>query len=308
MKVLVTGGAGFIGSHVVDYLVNKKHEVSIIDNLSSGSKDYINKKAKFYKVDINSNKIREVFLREKPEFVVHCAAQISVLKSLENPLEDARTNILGTINLLENCVKFKVKKIVFLSSCAVYGIPKYLPVDEKHPTNPLSPYGISKMACEKYIEFYNKNYDLDYLILRLGNVYGPRQSNAYAGVISIFINNILAKKPIFINGDGKQTRDFIYVGDCANAILLGLNKKTNNKILNVSSGVETSVNQIYENIKKIIKEEIKVKHRGEIKGEIKRIFLSNNLAKKELGFKVQTGLEEGLLKTIEWFKNERKYY
>jgi len=308
MRVLVTGGAGFIGSHVVDLLVEKNHKVIVIDNLSSGRKEFINKKAKFYRMDINSEDLRKVFSIKKPEFVIHCAAQISVLRSLEKPVEDAKVNILGTLNLLESSVEFKIKKFIFLSSCAVYGNPEYLPIDEEHPTKTLSPYGISKLCAEKYLYAYNNNYGLNYQILRLGNVYGPRQSNAYAGVISIFVRRIIENKPLFINGDGKQTRDFIYVKDCVNAIYESLKRNTKTRIINIGSGKETSVNEIYNKLKEISNKKIRAVHRKEIKGEIRRIYLSINRAKRELNFKVKTKLEEGLLKTMEWFKHEQKNY
>lgn len=301
MKVVVTGGAGFIGSHTVDILIKNGYEVVVIDNLSRGKKDNINSNAKFIRMDIKSNGLRKVFKQEKPDFVMHLAAQIDLAKSIEDPLFDAKENILGTINLLE-CCKW-VKKIVYSSSIAVYGIPKYLPVDEKHPTELFSPYGLSKFVSEEYIRLYNKLYGLSYTILRYSNVYGPRQSpEGEAGVVSIFTKKLLRKESPIIFGDGRQTRDFVYVEDVANANLLAL-QSDKNGIYNIGSGKETEINELFRRIKDIIRVNVNPNYEKPRK-EIKRICVNYENASKYLKWKPKTSLKEGLKKTIEWFSRK----
>ena len=306
-KVLVTGGAGFIGSHIVDLLLKKGYLVVVVDDLSSGLKSFVNKRASFYNVDITSPELKEVFKVEKPDFVVHAAAQVSVIKSLQDPIYDAKINILGTINVLEQCKNFNVKKIVFLSSCAVYGEPEYLPVDENHPLKAFSPYGISKHTAEHYLYEYYKNYDIDYLVLRLANVYGPRQGLGRAlGVIPAFIEAFLTNGVIKINGDGSQTRDFIYVGDVAEIVVRGLEKPTLRKIMNVGSGREVSVKQIVSILKKQFNKEIPVEYAPPVEGEVKRICLTIDALSRELKWSPRTSFEEGISKTIKWFVKNHK--
>jgi len=230
MKVLVTGGAGFIGSHIVDLYIKEGYEVVVVDDLSTGNAKYINKKAKFYKLDINElnvndYKLKEVFKEERPDIVNHHAAQISVIDSIKDPVFDAKVNILGTLNLLENCVKYNVKKFIFASSGGtVYKETDKLPVDENQPLKPLSPYGVSKIAIENYLYFYKKVHHLDSIILRYANIYGPRQDPyGEAGVVAIFINKMLKGENPIINGDGNQTRDFVYISNAAKVNLLALN-------------------------------------------------------------------------------------
>ncbi len=305
MKVLVTGGAGFIGSHIVDLLLKKNYEVVIVDNLSTGHN--INKKAKFYEADITDINLIHIFETEKPDFVIHEAAQINVRNSLNRPIFDAQVNILGSINVLECCKNTGVKKIVYASSGgAVYGEPLKIPCTEEHSINPLSPYGISKHAVEHYLYQYKKNFGLDYIILRYSNVYGPRQDpKGEAGVVSIFIDNLMKNETPVINGDGKQTRDFVFVEDVAEANLLAVKKSTKSKIFNIGTGSETSVNQIFEKLKKISNSKINAKHGPEIKGEVRRISLDCGLAKKELGWVPKTSIDEGLKRTYGHFSKKK---
>ncbi len=305
-KVIVTGGAGFIGSHIVDLLIKKGYEVVIIDNLTTGYKDNINPKAKFYKIDITSPLLKKVFKKEKTNFVIHLAAHINLRDSINKPIMDADNNIIGSINLLECCKQFKTKKIVYASSVAVYSDQK-LPYKEEQQILPTSPYGISKYTVELYLHAYNQLYGLDYVSLRYGNTYGPKQNpKGEAGVIAIFIDNALKNKTLFINGDGKQTRDFTYVEDVATATLLALEKSTNKRIFNVGSNNETSVNQIYKSLKRLLNINMNVKYRPVIKGEIYRMCLDNNLIKKKIGWKPKYDFKEGLKKTVWWFKQCQK--
>jgi UDP-glucose 4-epimerase len=305
-RVLVTGGAGFIGSHIVDELLKLEYEVSIIDNLSKGKLDYVNKKAKFYQKDICEN-LEEIFLLEKPDFVIHCAAQVMLRKSLESPLEDAKINILGTINLLESCKKFNVKKFIYCSTGgARVGDPKYLPVDEKHPINPISPYGISKHTAEHYVEMYGKLYNLDYLIFCFGNVYGPRDDPSSKRVTSIFIFNMLNNKEPIVFGDGNQTRDFIYVKDLAKFIAANLEKSPKNKLFHLANGQQISVNKVFSILKFLLSYSQEPIYQTAIKGEVRDIVLDTTLAKKELGWKPRYSLEQGLKETLGWFKETQK--
>ena len=240
MKILVTGGAGFIGSHVVDELIQKGHKVVVIDDFSSGKKENLNRKAKFYKLDICDPKIAKVFKKEKFDAVFHLAAQISAAHSMTHPLFDAKVNVLGTINLIENAFKYGVKKFIYTSSGGVlYGNAKKLPTPENSSLNPICPYGVSKLTAENYLRYYHKNFNLDFIGLRYGNVYGPRQDGkGEAGVVAIFIENFLAKKPCIVYGDGNQTRDYVYVKDVAKANVMFLksdskNWKIENRFFNI---------------------------------------------------------------------------
>ncbi len=303
-NVMVTGGAGFIGSNIVDLLIEKGYNAAIVDNLSNGKKKNLDKRVKFYKSDICNSNLKKIFKKENPEFVIHLAAQVNVRKSILNPEFDANVNVMGSINLLECCKSFNVKKIVYASSGgAVYGEPQYLPADESHPINPISPYGASKHAVEHYLELYWKNFGIDYVSLRYSNVYGPRQDPfGEGGVIAIFAGRFLGNNVPVIFGDGEQTRDFVYVGDVANANLISINKKADTKIFNIGAGIETSVNEISEKLQNILNSGISPVHGDAIKGEVRRIYLDVRLAKKELGWKAETTLDEGLRKTIDWFR------
>ncbi|RLC39550.1 MAG: UDP-glucose 4-epimerase [Candidatus Nealsonbacteria bacterium] len=303
MKILVTGGAGFIGSHLTDKLIEQGHKVTVVDNLSTGKKENLNPKAKFYQLDIQSPEIAGVFEKEKPEIVFHFAAQIDVRKSVENPIESAKVNILGSLNLLENSRKYGVKKIIFASSGgAIYGETDVIPTPESYPENPQSPYGIEKLAIEKYLNFYRKTLGLNYIALRLANVYGPRQnSKGEAGVIAIFCDKMLKNKEVIINGDGEQTRDFVFVDDVVEAVLLAMEKEKSG-IYNIGTAKETSINEIFRKIKELTNSNCQEIHGPEKPGEQKRSCLDYSRAKEELNWQPKYSLEEGLRETIEWFK------
>lgn len=304
MKVLVTGGAGFIGSNIVDLLISKGYSVVVLDDLSTGKASYINKEATFYKISITDKGIRKIFEKEKIDYVVHQAAQVQVRESLADPIFDAKTNILGSINLLECCKDKGIERFIYASSGgAVYGEPKYLPVDEGHPINPLSPYGTSKYIVEKYLQVYKEVYGLDYIVLRYGNVYGPRQDPyGEAGVIAIFANKMLHGENPTVFGNGAQTRDFVYVEDVAKANLLAMEKEVKNEIFNIGSGKETSVNEIFDIIQEILKSNVKAKFDPPIKGEVKRICLSIDRAKRKLGWKPEINIQNGIQMFLKYLK------
>lgn len=300
MRVLVTGGAGFIGSHVADAYVAAGHQVAIVDNLSSGRMANVPTRAAFYEVDILDPALEAIFAKERPQVVNHHAAQVDVRRSVSDPLYDAQVNILGSAKLIEYAIKSGVEKFVYISSGgAVYGEPEYLPCDEAHPIHPLSPYGASKHAVEHYLYLARHNHGLDYTVLRYGNVYGPRQDpNGEAGVVAIFTGQMLKGESVTIFGTGEQTRDFVYVGDCVRANLLALTRGSGG-IYNVSCGVETSINQIFDNLKAhtaYLHEPVYAPAKA---GETFRIYLDAARANQELGWKPETTLEDGLLMIVE---------
>lgn len=301
-KVLVTGGAGFIGSQIVDELIDLGYEVFILDNLSSGKKEYLNPQAKFYLIDITQD-LEKVFSLINPEIVVHCAAQVMLRKSLEYPLEDAKINIFGTLGLLEACRKFNVKKIVYCSTGgARVGEPQYLPVDENHPIKPLSPYGISKHTAEHYVEAYGKLYNLDYLIFCFGNVYGPRDNPASKRLAPLFISLMMKNQQPSIFGDGNQTRDFLYVRDLAKFIASNIEKSPKHKLFHIANGEQTSVNKIFSILQSLLNYAQQPLHQPPIVGEVRDIVLDTKLAKEELGWNPQYSIEAGLEETIKWFR------
>ncbi len=305
MRILVTGGAGFIGSHVVDALIQKGHQVSVIDDLSAGNRNNLNPEANFYKRNITDD-ISDIFGKTKPEVVFHLAAQIDLRKSINNPISDANTNILGTLNILENMRKFKSRKIISSSTAAVYSNDVKIPTSEIEEEQPSSPYGIAKLSIEKYLQFYKKVHGIDFVSLRYSNVYGSRQnSKGEAGVIAIFIDKILSGDQPIINGSGKQTRDYVYVKDVVKANMLAFEKNTNG-IFNVSTGIETNVNELFRKIVELLGKPIKEVH-GPVKpGEQVRSCLSYNKIKKELEWESEWKIEDGLRKTVEWFKRKHQ--
>lgn len=307
-KILVTGGAGFIGSHVVDLFVAQGYEVVIVDDLSTGRASNLNPAAKFYQVDIRSPQLREVFQAEKPDFVSHHAAQMDVRRSVAQPLFDADINILGSINLLEIAKDFQVKRFVYISTGgAVYGEPERLPCDESHPINPICQYGASKHTVEHYLYMYYANYGLKYTVLRYPNVFGPRQDpHGEAGVVAIFTGRMLAGESVTIYGDGEQTRDFVYVGDCAQANLLALTVDHEPGIYNLGWGRPTSINEICSVLVNITDYSLPVQYGPAKVGETRHIYLDASKVKKDLGWVPTITLEAGLEKTVDYFKISEK--
>lgn len=303
MKILVTGGAGFIASHIADRLVELKHDVVVVDNFSTGKREYINSETRFYKCDItNYETLKLVFDIEMPEIVIHHAAQIDVQTSLKRPSFDAQNNIIGTINILECCRKLNVRKIIYPSSAAVYGNPQYLPVDEKHQIEPISFYGISKYTPEHYIKTFCNLYNMKYTIFRYSNVYGIRQDpEGEGGVVSIFLDKLLNEKTPYIFGDGGQTRDFIYVKDVVEANVLAL-YRGDNEIINISTNKAVSVNELYKIIKEIIGSSVEVEYKPAREGDILHSYLNNTSANEKLGWNITFRLNEGLRETIEYYK------
>ena len=306
MKILVTGGAGFIGSHVVDVLIEAGHQVSIVDNLwerGGGKIENINPNSKFYKIDICDASLSEVFRREQPEVIFHLAAQPSVKISTEDPAHDANVNILGLINLLQNATRFGVSKIIFSSSGATYGNSEKLPVDENTTQHPESPYGTTKMASEFYLRFWKNMYGLEFTILRYGNVYGPRQDAfGEAGVIAIFCRQILTREPVRIDWDGEQQKDYVYVGDVARANLLALTAGDGEAYC-IANGRGTSVNVLYQSLVNEIGHEVDIHRAPKRPGDIYLSYFDCTKAHRELGWEPKVGIEEGMHLTVNRFRN-----
>ena len=302
-KILVTGGAGFIGSNVADRFIDDGHKVVIIDDLSTGVEANLPQKAKFYKLDIRSAVIDKIFEREKPDFLCHHAAQIDVRKSAHDPIFDAEENIIGSLNLFNSCVKHKVKKIIFASTGgAIYGEQSYFPADESHPAYPLSPYGVAKLTMEKYLHFYKETYGIEFVSLRYANVYGPRQNPfGEAGVVAIFTERLLGNKEAIINGDGKQTRDFVFVEDAVESNILAL-KYPKSDIFNIGTSIETDINCIFRILKEETASKQKEIHGPAKSGEQPRSVLECSKAKRLLKWKPKYDLEEGIAKTVEYYK------
>lgn len=302
MKILVTGGAGFIASHIVDQLISEGHSVVVVDNLSTGSRENVNPKCTFFKADITGEGLAGLFNGIKPEVVIHHAAQVDVQVSQKEPVFDSTVNILGTLNVLKCCVNVGVKKIIYASSAAVYGAPQYLPIDEQHPVQPISNYGISKFTPELYIQAFHKNYGLNFTILRYANVYGPRQGlKGEGGVIYLFARQFQLGKPPVIFGDGKQTRDFIFVGDIVQANVLALTKG-DAETINIGAGVRVSVNELYEQYKKIWGTDLPAQFAAPRSGDIDHSVFDIQRAHKVLGWRPSFFLEEGLRETVQYYK------
>jgi UDP-glucose 4-epimerase len=302
MKILITGGAGFIGSHLVDKLSSLGYEVFVIDNLSTGCANNLNLQFKnLFKIDIqNKDYIAQVFDYIKPDVVYHLAAQINVRDSIINPIKDAEINTVGTLNILNECVKHKVKKIIFSSSGgAIYQDNEELIKTENSKIEPVSPYGISKWTGEQYINFYKKIYGLDSTILRFSNVYGPRQAGGECGVLGIFIKNALENKTSNIFGNGEQVRDYVYVEDVVNALILSLNISGT---YNVSTGIGTTVNYLANKIKQNFNTQFE--YAPKIEGELFRNCLSSQLLQFR-SWNPKTNIDEGIKKTIKWFTDKR---
>lgn len=293
MKTLVTGGCGFIGSHLVDELIECGHEVLVIDDLSTGSIDNLNKKASFLKADFKSSNSLQMLESFSPDIVFHHAAQVSVQRSMENPVVDANLNIIGTVTFLEYCKIANVKKFIYPSSAAVYGNPCYLPIDEKHSVNPVSCYGISKFTPEQYIKVFCSDGLMDYTILRYANVYGERQDvTGEGGVVSIFLNKILNGQNPLIFGDGNQTRDFIYVKDIVAANIFVMDKG-NNEVFNVSTGEEVSVNHLFSVIRNNCNSEVAPIYKEQRVGDIFNSYLDNSKL-RNLGWQPRYNILAGI--------------
>jgi len=307
MKAIVTGGAGFIGSHIVDALIERGIEVFVIDAMYSGREENLGKKfpkENLFKHDIvEKHNINKIFEKLRPEAVFHLAAQIDVRKSVDDPISDATTNIIGSLNVVEAAYRFGCQKFIFSSSGgAIYGDANSIPTAENHQANPISPYSITKLTVERYLHSYHCIYGLQYIALRYANVYGPRQNyRGEAGVVAIFCNNMLHKKPSTIYGDGKQTRDYVYVEDIVKANILALEKKFVGAC-NISTGIESDVNTIARYIKKSTGYEGEIINTSAKAGEVQRSCLDYSLAKKVLGWEPRVSLKDGLQKTVEWFK------
>lgn len=305
MNILVTGGAGFIGSHVVDAYVNGGHNVIVIDDLSSGVRENVNPKAEFHQLDIRSADVEQLFRRHKIDVVNHHAAQMDVRRSVSDPKFDASVNVLGGLTIFEAARQFGVKKIIFSSTGgAIYGEQDYFPADEEHPVRPLSPYGITKLVTEKYLFYYKQVHGIEHVVLRYANVYGPRQNpHGEAGVVAIFAKKLLKGESPVINGDGKQTRDYTFVGDVVKASVLALNYPGSN-IFNIGTGIETDVNELFRILRGWLNPNCPENHGPAKQGEQLRSVISYKKIERELGWKPQVELSEGLRLTAEYFKKK----
>ncbi|WP_297423400.1 NAD-dependent epimerase/dehydratase family protein [Clostridium sp.] len=303
MKVLITGGAGFIGSHVVDLLIKNDYDVCVLDNLTHGKRKNLNPNVTFYNIDIRKEDVFNIFEKERPDIVVHNAAQISVSNSLEKPLEDAQVNIIGSINILEASRRFKVQKIIYPASAAIFGEPEYLPIDEKHSLNMISHYGVSKHVVEHYLEVYKKLYDIDYVILRYSNVYGPRQdSTGEGGVVAIFFEKMIKGHAPCIYGNGEQIRDFVYVKDVAKANLIAI-QGNRSGIYNVCTNTKTTVNNLFSYIRDIIRNDIEPLYLEERKGDIRQSYMTYEKIRNELGWNPDYSIQNGLMESFEYYYN-----
>ncbi len=305
MNILVTGGAGFIGSHIVNGYVNAGHNVTVIDNLSSGKLQFLNPKAKFYEMDILDNKIPEVLKKEAINAINHHAARVSLSDSIANPAFDANSNIIGTLQLLQSAVPFNIEKFIFASTGGgMYGEQINFPASEDHPCQPLSPYGISKLCAENYLGFFNEQYGLSTTVLRYSNVFGPHQNaHGEAGVVATFCQRLAEDQRPVIYGDGKQTRDFISVRDVVQANLVALDPACSG-IFNVGTGKETSVNSLTECLLGVSGKNISAEYSAARNGEQRRSVIDCKKFHEGFGWKPEVSLEQGLIETYDFFQNQ----
>ncbi|MHB1414413.1 MAG: NAD-dependent epimerase/dehydratase family protein [Chloroflexota bacterium] len=306
MKILVTGGAGFIGSHVAEAYAKAGHDVVVVDDLSTGKADNLPANIPLHRVDIRSTSLQEVFETERPEVVNHHAAQMSVNVSVREPRRDADINISGSLNLIDCCLRYDVKKFVYISTGgAAVGEPQYLPVDEAHPVNPLCPYGVTKHTVEHYLFLYRQMTGLDYTILRYPNVYGPRQDPlGEAGVIAIFAGQMLRGEQVRINGSGEQERDYVHVSDLARANIFALAAPAG-EMYHTGSGIGTSVNQLFSMLAEITGYQREPFHGPSLPGEVFKIYLDSRKVERDLGWQAAVGLAAGLRQTVNWFRSRQ---
>ena len=307
MRILVTGGAGFIGSHVVDAFVGAGHRVAVVDNLSTGSRTWLNPTARLHVMDVRSARLGEVFEAERPEAVAHLAAQAAVSRSVADPVFDASVNIQGGLNLLDCCRRFGVGRVIYSSSGgAGYGDTDRIPTPEDHPTLPMSPYGVSKVAFELYLDAWRGLFGTRGISLRYANVYGPRQSpEGEAGVVAIFSEAMLGARPLKINGDGEQTRDYVYVGDLVEAAARAARSEKAG-VWNLGTGVETSVNRLFALLAREYGYTADPPHVPAPAGEQKRSVLDGSLVRRDFDLPAWTRLEDGLKKTAEFFRSRHR--
>ncbi|HXW76385.1 MAG TPA: NAD-dependent epimerase/dehydratase family protein [Candidatus Eremiobacteraceae bacterium] len=305
MRIIVTGGAGFIGSHIVDACLAAGHDVAVVDSFwphGGGRRANLDQRAKLFELDIRDRGLAAAFASFKPDVVSHHAAQHSVAISTSDPDLDADVNVRGLINVLESSVACGAKKVVFASSAATYGTPQYLPIDEKHPQIPESPYGITKMAAEHYLRYYANSKGLKYTALRYGNVYGPRQDpNGEAGVIAIFCGRMLRNEPIRVDWDGEQQKDFVYVGDVARANIVALTHG-HNEIFNIGTGVATSVNALHRAIASAVGHDVPVVQAPKRPGDVRMCVFAVDKARETLGWEPSTRLADGIASTVAHFR------
>ena len=303
MRILVTGGAGFIGSHIVDRLIRDGHVVAVVDNLSSGRQANVHSDATLHVCDIRSARLADIVATCRPEAVVHVAAQAAVARSVIDPVFDASVNLLGTLTLLEACRRVGVRRAVYTSTGgAAYGDTDVLPTPEDHPTRATSPYGVSKVSAERYLEVWADLTGGRAISLRLANVYGPRQNpHGEAGVVAIFTHRLLGGEPCTINGDGEQTRDYVYVDDVAEAAVRALGSEAVG-VFNIATGLETTVNELYRRLARLAQIDRAPVHGPAKPGEQRRSVLDAGRAKAVLGWTPTTALDEGLASTLAHFK------
>ncbi|HSM52027.1 MAG TPA: NAD-dependent epimerase/dehydratase family protein [Thermoanaerobaculia bacterium] len=302
MRILVTGGAGFIGSHLAAQLLGAGHEVAVLDDLSSGRRENVPTGARLHLASVVSAAAAGIVAAERPHAIFHLAAQVDAARSVREPLFDAEVNVLGTVRLLAAAAEAGVSRFVLASSAAVYGEPDGLPVEEFHPQRPLSPYGIAKSAAERYLEFFAREHGVAGVALRFANVYGPRQTAAgEAGVVAVFCHHLLAGEAISVHGDGRQTRDFVHVDDVVEASLLALAAPPGS--YNVATGVETDVLAVAEALRRAIDPQARLVHAASRPGDPRRSVLSPDLAAARLGFRACVHLDDGLARTAGWFRS-----
>jgi UDP-glucose 4-epimerase len=302
MNILVTGGAGFIGSHIVDAYIREGHRVVVLDNLSSGKREQVHPDATFYALDLMDPEIKDIFKQENIEVINHHAAQISVAQSVANPSFDAEINIVGSLKLLELAATHQVRKFIFASTGgALYGEQDYYPANEEHPTLPLSPYGIAKLTVERYLNYFRENFNVLPTVLRYSNVYGPRQDpHGEAGVVAIFCKRLVNNQNLVINGDGEQTRDFVSVFDVVNASLKALSENCQGTY-NVGTGEETSVNTIAASLIKASGKALSPQHNPPLMGEQRRSSIDYGKFNRDHGWQPAQPLDEGLKNTFDFF-------